>query len=260
MTGLAQAVITVAESQVGYHEGKDGAGNWDNIQKYSDQVPGLQWSQGQPWCAVFASWCALKAGAASLFPSTAACAEGVAWFQAENRWSVYPAVGAQVFYGSGGGSHTGIVEHYDADWIYTIEGNTNVNGSAEGDGVYRRTRARRDPYVFGYGYPAYPGGIVSADPAYNDQQPPPVAPGGPYAAFPGAAWFHGAPNSPVVTSMGWRLVAQGCSAYQVGPGPQWTDSDRFSYQKWQQKLGYRGADADGWPGAVSWGKLDVPAA
>lgn len=74
-------------------------------------------------------------------------------------------------FGPGGGSHTGIVIAYDAATITTIEGNTNVSGSAEGDGVYRKTRQRRDTYVHGYGYPDYPGGIRSADPNWKNPTP-----------------------------------------------------------------------------------------
>lgn len=251
----AQAVIGVAESQVGYHEGTDASGSWDNIQKYSEQVPALTWSNGQPWCATFVSWVALQAGAGELFPITASCPDGVSWFQQHQRWSEYPAVGAQVFYGDGGGAHTGIVEHYDDLNIYTIEGNTNDNGSPEGDGVYRKVRTRRSAWVFGYGYPDYPGGILSADPAWAHQNPAAAAETQPY---PGASWFYGYPDSPIVTAMGERLVAVGCSAYRVGPGPHWSDADRASYRLWQLKLGYSGADADGWPGPISWGKLQVP--
>jgi hypothetical protein len=79
-----------------------------------------------------------------------------------------------------------------------------------------------------------------------------------YQPFPGAAWFKNRPRSPIVTAMGKRLVAVGCSAYAEGPGPQWTDADRESYAKWQRKMGYTGADADGWPGSKSWEALEVP--
>ncbi|WP_420492974.1 peptidoglycan-binding protein [Kitasatospora camelliae] len=79
-----------------------------------------------------------------------------------------------------------------------------------------------------------------------------------YEPFPGAAWFHNNPHSPVVTAMGLRLIAEGCSAYELGAGPQWSEADRLSYQKWQQKLGYTGTNADGWPGKSSWDKLSVP--
>ncbi|MCM3924634.1 peptidoglycan-binding protein [Frankia sp. AiPs1] len=76
--------------------------------------------------------------------------------------------------------------------------------------------------------------------------------------FPGADWFRTNPNSKIITAMGWRLVEEGCGAYKVGPGPQWSDADRHSYQKWQRKLGYTGSDADGWPGRKSWDRLKVP--
>ncbi|AXQ61083.1 endolysin [Streptomyces phage Hank144] len=79
-----------------------------------------------------------------------------------------------------------------------------------------------------------------------------------YEPFPGAAFFKRAPRSAIVTAMGKRLVAEGCGVYSSGPGPQWTESDRKSYAKWQRKLGYSGADADGYPGKTSWDKLHVP--
>ncbi|MGP2441705.1 peptidoglycan-binding protein [Streptomyces sp. JW3] len=79
-----------------------------------------------------------------------------------------------------------------------------------------------------------------------------------YQPFPGDAFFKSAPNSTIVAAMGGRLVAEGCSAYATGPGPQWSEADRASYTLWQQKLGYTGADADGWPGATSWNALKVP--
>ncbi|MFD5647880.1 peptidoglycan-binding protein, partial [Streptomyces anulatus] len=79
-----------------------------------------------------------------------------------------------------------------------------------------------------------------------------------YAPFPGAAWFKRNPKSPLVTAMGKRLVAVGCSAYKTGPGPQWSDADRQSYAKWQRKQGHTGAGADGWPGKSTWVALKVP--
>jgi len=37
-------------------------------------------------------------------------------------------------------AHTGIIEKVEGKWAVTIEGNTNDNGSREGDGVYRKRR------------------------------------------------------------------------------------------------------------------------
>ncbi len=76
--------------------------------------------------------------------------------------------------------------------------------------------------------------------------------------YPGAPWFKGAPKSPIILAMGRRLTEEGCSAYAKEPGPQWTRADRDSFAKWQRKLGYRGAEADGLPGPASWRALRVP--
>ncbi|MGW3517612.1 peptidoglycan-binding protein [Streptomyces hydrogenans] len=97
---------------------------------------------------------------------------------------------------------------------------------------------------------------LGAAPVPKPTAPAPVAPR--YQPFPGAAFFRSNPSSPVVTAMGRRLMAEGCGRYQVGPGPRWSEADRRSYEAWQRKLGFRGSDADGWPGAASWNALKVP--
>jgi hypothetical protein len=79
-----------------------------------------------------------------------------------------------------------------------------------------------------------------------------------YEPFPGAAFFQKSPNSPIVTAMGKRLVAVGCSAYASGPGSKWTNADRESFRKWQRKLGDAPAYCDGWPGKKQWDALKVP--
>ncbi|KAL2824426.1 N-acetylmuramoyl-L-alanine amidase domain-containing protein [Aspergillus cavernicola] len=81
-----------------------------------------------------------------------------------------------------------------------------------------------------------------------------------YEAFPGGSWFKTEPSSPIIEAMGKRLVEEDCGKYSSAPGQQWTDEDLASYQCWQEQLGYTGADADGWPGQVSWVALKVPAA
>lgn len=158
--------VNLLRSQAGYHEGRDPSGNWNNQQRYSPAVPGLEWSQGQAWCHVFVSWGADELGARDRIPITASCAAGVAWWKARNRWTDYPVLGAPFYMGSAGQDHVGVVTAFDADRIWTIEGNTNDGGSYQGDGVYRRVRPRRgagSPY--GYGIPQFDEATVSADPA-----------------------------------------------------------------------------------------------
>ena len=269
MTTSASAVIKKAESQLGYHEGYSN-GHWNNNQKFSDQVPGLEWSDWQAWCATFVSWCAMKADAADLFPRTASCLTGVSWFRQRDRFSYYPAVGAQVFFGHNGGTHTGIVVRYDGTYIWTVEGNTNSNGSPEGDGVYAKKHRRRDDYVYGYGYPDYPEGITSADPEWKGHKKSAgthvqggasskVETSSPVVRYrvtiDGKQYGYGA-KGPQVTAVGKALVAAGFGKhYKEGPGPNWTDADTRNYADYQESLGYSGKDADGVPGPTSLHKL-----
>ncbi|WP_434405212.1 LysM peptidoglycan-binding domain-containing protein [Streptomyces sp. NBC_01353] len=87
---------------------------------------------------------------------------------------------------------------------------------------------------------------------------PAKAPAPQYEPFPGEAFFTVGRRSPIITAMGRRLVAEGCSAYADGPGPFFTNADKRSYQRWQKKLGFSGSDADGTPGKTSWDRLRVP--
>lgn len=163
-TPLIEKVCDTAEAEVGYREGFAN-GHHNNIEKYAGQVPGLEWANGQPWCAVFVSWVAMKAGASDLFPRTASCDVAGGWFKARGQWSEFPKVGSQVFYGTASDlNHTGVVIDFDATVIVTVEGNTNDSGSREGDGVYRKVRRRRDAFVQGYGHPAYPAVVPPRPP------------------------------------------------------------------------------------------------
>lgn len=150
-------VIATAKSQVGYHEGYSN-GHWDNIEKYAAQVPGLAWANGQPWCAVFVSYCFNAAGVLNLIPggATASVAHLRDAAKQAGQFSEVPSVGAIVIYGANGDAHTGIVVAFDATTITTVEGNTNTTGSAEGDGVYLKTHNRTDPWVYGYSHPNFP--------------------------------------------------------------------------------------------------------
>ncbi|MEV0445301.1 LysM peptidoglycan-binding domain-containing protein [Streptomyces spectabilis] len=158
-------VLSIAKAEVGYRAERAPGERPSGHQKYSPQVPGLEWSNYQPWCATWVSWVAMKAGVASLLPRTASVWTAMNWFKNKGRWSDYPAIGAQVIYGTTGSTHTGICYAYDETFIYTYEGNTSLTNDANGNGVMARKRRRRDAYVHGYGLPAYVEGVVTADPA-----------------------------------------------------------------------------------------------
>ncbi|MFJ4953819.1 hypothetical protein [Streptomyces sp. NPDC088760] len=161
-------LIAIEKAEVGYREGFSN-GHYNNHQKFSPAVPGLEWSQNQAWCQTFQSWAFQQAGLKSLAPVTAYCPTAVNWYKSRGRFSFYPAIGAMVFFGHSGGEHVGLVYKYDADYAYTIEGNTNTNGSSEGDGVYLKKRARRGTNLYGYGLPKFAEGIVTADPGLKNK-------------------------------------------------------------------------------------------
>lgn len=156
--------IAIARTQVGYHEGKTGT-HWNNINRYA---PSLGFANGQAWCDTFAQFILWLVGVNVPAGSrSASCAASVTAYKHAGRFTEYPVVGAIAFFGPAGGTHCGIVTGYDADHVHTIEGNTNTTGSPEGDGVYAKTRLRRDTYVYGYGVPYYHATGDSPDPKWH---------------------------------------------------------------------------------------------
>lgn len=165
----ALAALRIAKSQYGYHEGRT-AGHWDNNQKFSDQLPNFAWSDGQPWCATFVQWCLWQVGVeVPTGARSASCSASVAAYRKAGRFSEYPGVGWQIFFGPGGGTHTGLVRHWDERYVYTVEGNTNEDGSPEGNGVYYKRYERLSPYVHGYGIPFYKGEADTPDPRWDGE-------------------------------------------------------------------------------------------
>lgn len=174
MTYTRDEFVGLLKSQVGYQEGRDPDGNWNNDQKFSKETPGLEWSNRQPWCATFEAWGAHQVGMDAIWPMTASCATAVQWWQDHGRWTEYPVLGGPYYMGPGGADHTGTVLWYDSDptapggggWIWGVEGNTNLDGGYQGNSVQIHQRPRRGPdSPFGYGVPAYDEGTISADPA-----------------------------------------------------------------------------------------------
>lgn len=271
MTLSRTAYVNVLRAQTGYHEGRDADGNWNNHQKFSPAVAGLEWSQNQAWCHTFASWGADELGDRNALPITASCLAGVAWFKAEGRWTEYPVLGGLFYMGSGGGDHVGVVYAYDEDSIYTVEGNTNASGSPQGDGVYQRVRPRRgagSPY--GYGAPVFSENIISADPNSGGTAKASVpaseapAPSRPRVSLahvvtaaktdPGAAQGHRTyPADVNVVEV--ALVRADLMADRYAHDGSFGTVTKSAYAAWQRHLGYTGDAADGIPGRTSLTKL-----
>jgi hypothetical protein len=138
-----QRIVEVALSQVGNTDGEP-YWSWFGFEYRVE------------WCACFVSWCAYRCGyiQSGLFPKYAGCTQGVSWFKGKGQWrqpGYAPCAGDIIFFdwqGDGVPDHTGIVEKYEEDTVYTIEGNA-------GNACRQRSYARTDAAIYGYGAPAY---------------------------------------------------------------------------------------------------------
>ncbi len=79
--------------------------------KYGEWYP----MQNNPWCHMFVSWCAEKAGISKdIIPKYSLCSDGAVWFKARGLWqgsSYVPKPGNIIYFYRGGGiNHVGIVE------------------------------------------------------------------------------------------------------------------------------------------------------
>ncbi len=126
-------LIAIATSQVGL--GEVGANNYGPVvKKYLAQV-GLK--EGAPWCAAFVSWVFAQVGydeprtawSPSLFPRS----RRVSLPEPADVIGIYYASYKRI-------AHCGILESKKDTWLITIEGNTSVAGSRDGDGVQRKRR------------------------------------------------------------------------------------------------------------------------
>ena len=135
----ASKLVSVASGQVGYKE----TGN--NHTKYGAWY-GLQ---DNPWCAMFVSWCANKAGISTkIIPKHASCSAGVNWFKNKGQWkgrNYTPKKGDLIYFTY---SHVGIVESVSGGKVHTIEGNSS-------DMVARRSYSIGNASILGYGVPKY---------------------------------------------------------------------------------------------------------
>ncbi|MEV7424126.1 peptidoglycan-binding protein [Streptomyces sp. NPDC091212] len=75
-------------------------------------------------------------------------------------------------------------------------------------------------------------------------------------AYPGGAYFRPGRSSTHVAELGKQLVRKGFGKhYSTGPGPRWTEADRRNVEAFQRAQGWRGAEADGYPGPQTWRRL-----
>lgn len=163
-------IVSVALSQVGYHEGDSKAdyagGNsegWHNFIEYSSAYYGMD----SQWCAIFVSWCARQANIPryAINSAPAAYADGSGGQSSYGfhvpvyyKSSYTPIPGDLVFFSSTGWGtdHVGIVAGVTGTGIYTVEGNS-LNA------VRVKYYDFDDAYIAYYGVFAPQDGSVSVD-------------------------------------------------------------------------------------------------
>lgn len=130
------SLLAIAEKEVGVRE-RSGNNDGERVELYLKYI-GLQ--KGHAWCAAYTSWVYGQAGLSK--PRTG-------WTPAlfpENRLvkKPKPADLFGIYFPSLKRiAHTGFVISIKSDWVLTIEGNTNIEGGREGDGVYKKRRHLR---------------------------------------------------------------------------------------------------------------------
>ncbi|WP_028776215.1 peptidoglycan-binding protein [Shimazuella kribbensis] len=74
--------------------------------------------------------------------------------------------------------------------------------------------------------------------------------------FPGKQYFKMGSNNKYVTQLGYLLINAGFGKYYTkGPTPNFTVADQKNCQEFQEEQGWRGSNADGYPGEETWKRL-----
>lgn len=101
---------------------------------------------GYAWCAAFVAWCLGQSGLdKSKMPKHSPSVIGwYRWAKANDRLTGVPKRGRLFYWLDGSHGHIGFIIGLSAGCVQTLEGNTNKQGSRDGDGVYQRTRSYRE--------------------------------------------------------------------------------------------------------------------
>ncbi|MGW2057733.1 peptidoglycan-binding protein [Streptomyces sp. NPDC001840] len=100
------------------------------------------------------------------------------------------------------------------------------------------------------------GGGASGKPGKPGSGPGSGSGFGKAVPYPGARHFRPGSTSVYVERLGKQLVKKGFGKhYTSGPGRGWTEADRRNVEAFQRAQGWRGAEADGYPGPQTWRRL-----
>ncbi|WP_299187615.1 CHAP domain-containing protein [uncultured Aquimarina sp.] len=143
-----QCVKELYDSQVGVRE-TGGSNRGPHVEMYLESV---DLGPGYAWCAAFVSWVYQNTGIqtplSGWVPSYALERKRI--YQ-RGKFSKSKPQQGDVFliwyHKLNRPAHIGFVDQWGDKWIVTVEGNTNDNGSREGDGVYRKRRLKKQIWV-----------------------------------------------------------------------------------------------------------------
>ncbi|WP_370614294.1 CHAP domain-containing protein [Mumia qirimensis] len=212
-------------------------------------------ANGQPWCATFIvaglkeNDVPLVEGTNSAFTPTMQGA-----FKRAGRLHDRPRPGDAgfVFYPDLGRiGHVFFVERVDGDFVRTIEGNTNLDGSRTGIGVFRhRRRWRGSSAIRGFGRPRYAvGGGGDAGRAGTSGVPVVHVSAMEFAAAHNAPGPEGSTSRPKqVRIVEAGLLAEGLLSARYAKDGSFGTTTIVAYRQWQKRLGFTGDDANGIPG------------
>lgn len=148
MKPIVTKVLDIAKAEDGVREGKANRGERVDEYQRSDTLPGV----GYAWCASFVAWCLKKASDKIPYCYSASCDVVLVWGRKAGIVYNTPEAG-DIFLllaknSNNDAIHTGFVTSVDGAEFGTIEGNTNLNGSREGIGVFSRKRSNSSRYRF----------------------------------------------------------------------------------------------------------------
>lgn len=136
---IVDKTIEIAKTQIGIREQSE---NWGKQIELYLRTVGIDYPA--PWCAAYTYWCVQEAsdalGLSNRVVRSAYCPTISSWASSNKILYTTPAVGDFFLVYGTRARHIGFVTKTLTDGVKTIEGNTNLNGSPEGIGVFERVR------------------------------------------------------------------------------------------------------------------------
>lgn len=176
-----EKLLNIAKQEIGYLEKKTnsqldsktanaGLNNWTKYARDLDCLGVYDGKKnGYAWCDMFVDWCFIQTfGLEQAMQMTyqpmgewgAGCTASAMYYKRNNKFYKTPQIGDQIFFTKDKGKnmyHTGLVVGFDANRVYTIEGNTSSDKGVVENGGSVNSKSYPINYnkIGGYGRPNY---------------------------------------------------------------------------------------------------------